>query len=103
MRFSSDEIKPLYEVRQNLSKVVDTVERVGAEIVIARHGKPVAAVISAAGLYRYRSLELLVRQLIGESREAGTIVKESAFASTVNDLALELTRKHGSISGDSDG
>jgi prevent-host-death family protein len=56
MRFSSDEIQPFYEVRQNLSKAIDEVERGCGEIVIAKHGKPVAALLSAEGLYRYRQL-----------------------------------------------
>lgn len=64
MRFTTDEIKPFYEVRQNLSKAIDDVERDGSEIVIAKHGKPVAALLSAAGLYRYRAINLLMAQLL---------------------------------------
>jgi len=64
MRFSTDEIKPFYEVRQNLSKAIDEVERDGGEVVIAKHGKPVAALLSAAGLYRYRELDRLMVQLL---------------------------------------
>ena len=64
MRFSTDEIKPFYEVRQNLSKAIDEVERDGSEVVIAKHGKPVAALLSAAGLYRYREVDRLMLQLL---------------------------------------
>ncbi len=64
MRFSTDEIKPFYEVRQNLSKAIDEVERDGSEVVIAKHGKPVAALLSAAGLYRYREVDRLMVQLL---------------------------------------
>ena len=64
MRFSTDEIKPFYEVRQNLSKAIDEVERDGGEVVIAKHGKPVAALLSAAGLYRYREVDRLMLQLL---------------------------------------
>jgi prevent-host-death family protein len=64
MRFSTDEIKPFYEVRQNLSKAIDEVERDGGEVVIAKHGKPVAALLSAAGLYRYREVDRLMVQLL---------------------------------------
>lgn len=64
MRFTTDEIKPFYEVRQNLSKAIDEVERDGSEIVIAKHGKPVAALLSAAGLYRYREVDRLMVELL---------------------------------------
>ncbi|TAG47923.1 MAG: type II toxin-antitoxin system Phd/YefM family antitoxin [Betaproteobacteria bacterium] len=64
MRFSTDEIKPFYELRQSLSKAIDEVERDSGEIVIAKHGKPVAALLSAAGLYRYREVDRLMAQLL---------------------------------------
>ena len=64
MRFSTDEIKPFYEVRQNLSKAIDEVKRDGGEVVIAKHGKPVAALLSAAGLYRYREVDRLMLPLL---------------------------------------
>jgi prevent-host-death family protein len=64
MRFSTDEIKPFYEVRQNLSKAIDDVAQDGGEVVIAKHGKPVAALISAEGLYRYREVDGLLVQLL---------------------------------------
>lgn len=64
MRFSTDEMKPFYEVRQNLSKAIDQVERDGGEVVIAKHGKPVAALLSAAGLYHYREVDRLMIQLL---------------------------------------
>lgn len=64
MHFRSDEIQPFYEVRQGLSKTIDEMERSGGEIVIAKHGKPVAALLSAAGLYRYREIDRLLGELI---------------------------------------
>jgi prevent-host-death family protein len=64
MRFSTDEIKPFYELRQSLSKAIDEVERDSLEIVIAKHGKPVAALLSAAGLYRYREVDRLMGELV---------------------------------------
>lgn len=64
MRFTTDEIKPFYEVRQNLSKAIDEVGRDGSETVIAKHGRPVAALLSAAGLYRYRELDQLIARLL---------------------------------------
>jgi prevent-host-death family protein len=64
MRFSTDEIKPFYELRQSLSKAIDEVERDRSEIVIAKHGKPVAALLSAASLYRYREIDRLMGELV---------------------------------------
>jgi prevent-host-death family protein len=64
MRFSTDEIKPFYELRQSLSKAIDEVERDSGEIVIAKHGKPVAALLSAAGLYRYREINRLMGEFV---------------------------------------
>ena len=43
---------------------IDEMERSGGEIVIAKHGKPVAALLSAAGLYRYREIDRLLGELI---------------------------------------
>jgi|GEM_PF-3777575 len=71
MRFTTDEIKPFYEVRQNLSKAIDEVERDGGEIVIAKHGKPVAALLSAAGLYRYREVDRLMDSLLTLCEQSG--------------------------------
>lgn len=79
MRFSTDEIKPFYEVRQNLSKAIDEVERDGSEVVIAKHGKPVAALLSAAGLYRYREVDRLMVQLLD------VLAQKAHFAPTLGD------------------
>jgi prevent-host-death family protein len=68
MRFSTDEIKQAHEVRQYLSKTIDVVEHGGSEIVIAKYGKPVAALLSAASLYRYRELDRLMAQLLSVLR-----------------------------------
>jgi prevent-host-death family protein len=64
MHFRSDEIQPFYEVRQRLSKAIDEIESSGEEIIIAKHGKPVAALLSAAGLYRYREIDRLMGELV---------------------------------------
>lgn len=94
MRFSTDEIKPFYEVRQNLSKAIDEVERDGGEVVIAKHGKPVAALLSAAGLYRYREVDRLAALLLDvlalRTDEAQPI-ENPQFNSVVTEL-LALTR-----------
>jgi prevent-host-death family protein len=85
MRFSTDEIKPFYELRQSLSKAIDEVERDGGEVVIAKHGKPVAALLSAAGLYRYRELDRLMVQLVSESNQTN-----GASAASVKQVMEQL-------------
>jgi prevent-host-death family protein len=83
MRFSTDEIKPFYELRQSLSKAIDEVERDSGEIVIAKHGKPVAALLSAAGLYRYREVDRLMAQLLNmlaDGTEAKTQTVDAQIA-----------------------
>lgn len=99
MRFSTDEIKPFYEVRQNLSKVIDEVERDGGEVVIAKHGKPVAALLSAAGLYRYREVDRLMVQLLdvlAQRTEAATQTVDAQITEIVDHIkALGESTKSG--------
>jgi prevent-host-death family protein len=97
MRFSTDEIKPFYELRQSLSKAIDEVERDSGEIVIAKHGKPVAALLSAAGLYRYRELDRLMTQLLAvfSSNESAANVSTVAGLSELLDEAKSALAKNG--------
>ena len=99
MRFSTDEIKPFYEVRQNLSKAIDEVERDGGEVVIAKHGKPVAALLSAAGLYRYREVDRLMVQLLdvlAQRTEAATQTVDAQITEIADQIkALGESAKSG--------
>lgn len=99
MRFSTDEIKPFYEVRQNLSKAIDEVERDGSEVVIAKHGKPVAALLSAAGLYRYREVDRLMVQLmdvLAQRTEAATQTVDAQITEIADQIkALGESAKSG--------
>ena len=99
MRFSTDEIKPFYEVRQNLSKAIDEVERDGGEVVIAKHGKPVAALLSAAGLYRYREVDRLMVQLLdvlAQRTEASTQTVDTQITEIADQIkALGESAKSG--------
>jgi prevent-host-death family protein len=98
MRFSTDEIKPFYELRQSLSKAIDEVERDSGEIVIAKHGKPVAALLSAAGLYRYRELDRLMVQLLDvlkPSEGVATIDNTGELASLTEQAQALLAGKGG--------
>ncbi len=99
MRFSTDEIKPFYEVRQNLSKAIDEVERDSGEVVIAKHGKPVAALLSAAGLYRYREVDRLMVQLLdvlAQRTEAATQTVDAQITEIADQIkALGESAKSG--------
>ena len=96
MRFSTDEIKQAHEVRQYLSKTIDEVERGGGEIVIAKYGKPVAALLSAASLYRYRELDRLMAQLLSvlkPSEETATIESSDKLYRLMEQAQAVLARK----------
>ena len=97
LRLSTDETRPFYEVRQTLSKAIDDVERNGGEIVIAKHGKPVAALLSAAGLYRYREMDRLMAQLLSvlAPNESATDLKSSAELANLLREANSLLAKNG--------
>ena len=99
MRFSTDEIKPFYEVRQNLSKAIDEVERDGGEVVIAKHGRPVAALLSAARLYRYREVDRLMVQLLdvlAQRTEASTQTVDTQITEIADQIkALGESAKSG--------
>jgi prevent-host-death family protein len=64
MKLNSDAIEPFYAFRQNLSRHVDAAEQRGMQVVVTRHGSPVAALISSAALSRYQELESLMKQLV---------------------------------------
>ncbi len=36
---------PLTDVRRDLSEIIDDIERTGAEFVVTKHGRPVAAIV----------------------------------------------------------
>jgi prevent-host-death family protein len=97
MRFSTDEIKPFYELRQSLSKAIDDVERDSGEIVIAKHGKPVAALLSAAGLYRYREVDRLMAQLlvVFSSSRTGGISTPAEVVALLDEAKSALAKKGG--------
>jgi prevent-host-death family protein len=100
MRFSTDEIKQAHEVRQYLSKTIDEVEHAGSEIVIAKYGKPVAALLSAASLYRYRELDRLMTQLLSvlkSSEGAAAIESSDKLYRLMEQAQAVLARKGGEL------
>lgn len=67
MKFSSDELMPFSEVRTGMSQFLVEAQA-GKEFVITRHGKPIAALLSAAQLFRYRELERLLGEYVALSK-----------------------------------
>jgi len=63
---------PLAEVKNRLSEVVEEVEREHARVVITKHGRPAAVVVSAADLESLEeTLDVMGNQsLLGDIREA---------------------------------
>jgi antitoxin (DNA-binding transcriptional repressor) of toxin-antitoxin stability system len=99
MHFRSDEIQPFYEVRQRLSKAIDEIEISGEEIVIAKHGKPVAALLSAAGLYRYREIDRLMGELVAvlnaQAPSSDALALQSSLATLCEQARPVLARSQG--------
>jgi prevent-host-death family protein len=62
MKFSSDEMMAFNKVRTSMSSLLIDVQT-GREVVITRHGEPIAALVGAARLYRYRQLDRLMSEL----------------------------------------
>jgi len=88
MKFSSDELMPFSDVRTGLSHFLVKVQA-GKEIVITRHGKPMAALVAASQLYRYRELERVIGEMtaiLASQKELSTLNQAS---STLAELAQE--------------
>jgi len=88
MKFSSDELMPFPDVRTGLSHFLVEVQT-GKEIVITRHGKPIAALVAASQLYRYRELGRVIGEMaviLASQKELSTLNQAS---STFAELAQE--------------
>ena len=84
---------PLAEVKSRLSEVVDEVEREHAGVVITKHGRPAAVVVSTAHL---ESLEETLdttgnAALLADIKEAVTEIGAGAAVPLSKDEALRLT------------
>lgn len=69
MRFSTDETKGFSEIRQQFGDYVNAAIA-GRETIVTKHGKPVAALVSAVDLYRYRELERVMALLVAAFAES---------------------------------
>ena len=88
MKFSSDELMPFSDVRTGLSHFLVSVQA-GKEIVITRHGKPIAALVAASQLYRYRELERVMGEMTAMLASKNEMNAQNQTSSTLMKLVLE--------------
>jgi antitoxin YefM len=83
---------PLAEVKNRLSEVVDEVEREHARVVITKHGRPAAVVVSAADLESLEeTLEVMGNAaLLADIKEAVMELAADASTPLSKDEALRL-------------
>ena len=83
---------PLAEVKNRLSEVVDEVEREHARVVITKHGRPAAVVVSAVELESLEeTLDIMGNSpLLADIKEAVTELAAGAAAPLSKDEALRL-------------
>lgn len=86
---------PLADVKNRLSEVVDQVEREHARVVITKHGRPAAVVLSVDDL---ESLEetlaiLSAPELVAGIREGAADVAAGRTERMTRDEAMDLVRK----------
>ena len=83
---------PLADVKNRLSEVVDEVEREHARVVITKHGRPAAVVVSAADLESLEeTLDVMGNEsLLADIKEAITELAAGAAVPLSKDEALRL-------------
>ena len=68
---------PLTDVRNNLSEIVDEIDRTGTQCVITKHGRPVAVILSSD---EYESLVETMNILSDQDTMAAISQGEADFA-----------------------
>ena len=83
---------PLAEVKNRLSEVVDEVEREHARVVITKHGRPAAVVVSAADLESLEeTLDIMGNSaVLADIKEAVMEIGPGAAVPLSRDEALRL-------------
>jgi antitoxin YefM len=83
---------PLAEVKNRLSEVVDEVEREHARVVITKHGRPAAVVVSAADLESLEeTLDVMGNErLLSDIKEAVAELRAGPATPLSKDEALRL-------------
>jgi antitoxin YefM len=83
---------PLADVKNRLSEVVDEVEREHARVVITKHGRPAAVVISAADLESLEeTLDIMGNEtLLADIKAAVAELRAGTATPMTKDEALRL-------------
>lgn len=94
MAMSVSEQMPLAEVKNRLSEVVDQVEHEHGRVVITRHGKPAAIVLSIEDLESLEeTLEIMGSDvLLADIRESLSELESGPVETLSKDEALRLIR-----------
>ncbi|HEX3828204.1 MAG TPA: type II toxin-antitoxin system Phd/YefM family antitoxin [Sporichthyaceae bacterium] len=93
---SSAEHIPLADVKNRLSEVVDRLEREHGRVVITKHGRPAAVVLSIADLEGLEeTLQILSdKALTRRIQRARTEIETGTTQALSKDEALALNRKY---------
>ena len=91
---TSAEHLPLADVKNRLSEVVDRLEREHGRVVITKHGRPAAVVLSIGDLEGLEeTLELLADpKIMRRIKKANAELAEGKSATLTKDQALALVR-----------
>jgi len=85
----------LADVKNHLSEVVDRVERVHGRVVVTKHGRPAAVIMSVEDLESLEAtLEILSNpELMAEIREADAEIAKGKARRLTKDQALKLAKR----------
>lgn len=85
----------LKDVKNRLSEVVDQVEREHARVVITKHGRPAAVVLSVEDLTSLEeSLEIMARpRLVAQIRDSLAELAQEPAEPLTKEQALQLLRQ----------
>ncbi len=85
----------LKDVKNRLSEVVDQVEREHDRVVITKHGRPAAVMLSVDDLASLEeSLEIMARpRLVAQIRDSLAELEQEPAARLTKEQALELLRQ----------
>jgi prevent-host-death family protein len=92
---SVDNQMALKDVKNRLSEVVDQVEREHDRVVITKHGRPAAVMLSVDDLASLEeSLEIMARpRLVAQIRDSLAELEQEPAARLTKEQALELLRQ----------
>ncbi len=92
---SVDSQMALKDVKNRLSEVVDQVEREHDRVVITKHGRPAAVILSVDDLASLEeSLEIMARpRLVAQIRDSLAELEQEPAARLTKEQALELLRQ----------